>query len=95
VHARIVLDTQTPTEGIMTDTDIGPYPRLTAAAVERAKTRLNISDIDALGQELGFSRQSFWRVRRGQYDIRLSHAWKVAERIGWPLHRVFEGGPHA
>jgi len=77
------------------DTATGPYPRLSTAAVERAKTRLNISDIDALGQELGFSRQSFWRVRRGQFDIRLSHALKVADRIGLPLHRVFEGGPCA
>jgi hypothetical protein len=76
----------------MVDTATVPYPRLTAAAVERAKIRLNTSDIDALGQRLGFSRQSFWRVRRGQYDIRLSHALRVSDAIGWPLHRVFEGG---
>ncbi len=90
----IVPDTQTVQEVIVADTADGPYPRLTAAAVERAKTRLNIIDIDALGQELGFSRQSFWRVRRGQLDIRLSHALRVANAIGWPLHRVFEGGTH-
>lgn len=81
--------------GIRSDTAPRLYPRLTAAAVERAKIRLNITDIDALARRLGFSRQSFWRVRRGQYDIRLSHALRVAGVIGWPLHRVFEGEPHA
>lgn len=80
----------------MADTANGPYPRLTDAAVERAKTRLGISELDALWKELGFSsRQSFWRARRGQYDIRLSHAWKVQHLISWPMHRIFEGGPHA
>lgn len=87
----------------MADTPRGPFPRLNPAAVERAKTWLDITDIDALGKELGFSRQSFWRVRRGEYDIRLSHALTVAERLQIPLYQAFdiplhialEVGPHA
>jgi DNA-binding XRE family transcriptional regulator len=87
----IVPDTQT----LMTDTAVGPYPQLTARAVERAKSRLGITDLEELASALGFSRQSFWRVRRGEYDIRLSHALTIANRIGLPLHKVFQGGPHA
>ena len=75
---------------IRTDTDT-PYPRLTPAAVERAKTRTGVTDIDALWQELGFSsRMTFWRARRGLYDIRLGHAQQIADKLGWPLTRVFD-----
>lgn len=79
----------------MSDTARGPYPRLTPAAVERAKTVTGISDIDALGRELGFSRMTFWRARHGLYDIRLGHALRIARKIGWPLHRVFEDATDA
>lgn len=85
-----MLDTQIAPEVIVADTAIGPYPRLLPAAVEHAKTLLGISDIDALGEELGFSRQSFWRLRNGKHDVRLSQALKVAEAIDLPLHLTFD-----
>lgn len=76
----------------MGDTAKGPYPRLSPAAVERAKTRLGITELDSLGTALGFSRPGFWRVRRGLFDIRYSHALRIAGRLGWPVHEVFETG---
>jgi hypothetical protein len=89
---RIVLDTEIAPQGITSDTATGPYMRLTPAAVERAKTKLGVDSVDDLWQELGFSsRMTFWRARRGLYDIRLSHALSVASLIGWPLSRVFKG----
>lgn len=88
---RIVLDTETPPQGIRNDAATGSYLQLTPAAVERAKTTLGVDNVDDLWQGLGFSsRMTFWRARRGQYDIRLSHALKVAETIGWPLSKVFQ-----
>jgi predicted transcriptional regulator len=87
-----MLDTQ---EGIRTDTKRGAYPRLTPAAIERAKTVLNISDLDSLGEALGFSRPGFWRARHGHYDPRLSHARRIARQLGMPLNEVFEDGIHA
>lgn len=90
-----MLDTQERGADISSDTTIGPYPRLTAAAVERAKSRLKISDLDALARTLGFSRQTFWRVRNGQYDVRLSEALRVSRQCGLPLHKTFEGSRHA
>lgn len=81
----------------MSDARPGPYPRLTAAAVERAKTRLGISKLERLGDALGFSYAGFHRVRQGQLNIRYSHALRVARQIGWPLSKTFElpGGPDA
>lgn len=64
--------------------------KLTDAAIQRAMRRLRIGTIDELGDRLGFSRQTFWRLRRGEYDIRLSKATAVAEQIDWPIDRVFE-----
>lgn len=79
----------------MSDTARGPYPRLSAAAVERAKTKLGITELDSLGTALGFSRPGFWRARQGLLDIRYSHALRIANRIGWPVSRVFEDGDDA
>lgn len=77
--------------GITSDTASGPYMRLSAAAVEHAKTKLGVDGVDDLCRELGFtSRQTFWRARRGHYDVRLSHAYAIAERLSWPISRVFE-----
>lgn len=90
-----MLDTETEPEGIGADTPGGPYPRLGADAVERAKTRLGITDIGALGQHLGFSRMGFFRVRRGEQDVRLSHAFKIADQLDWPLDLIFERGTDA
>lgn len=85
-----MLDTQIAPEGIKADAATGPYPRLLPAAVERAKALLGISDIDALGEQLGFSRQSFWRLRNGKHDVRLSRALEVAEAVDLPLHLTFD-----
>lgn len=87
-----MLDTQTRPEGLVDDTANGPYPRLTPTAVERAKTLLGITEIGELAEALGFSRMNFWRVRRGLYDIRYSHARRVADQLNMPLDQVFHGG---
>lgn len=87
---RIKPDTHDPLESIVVDAFASPYPRLRPVAIEHAKKHLGIWDLDALAKELGFSRQSFWRVRRGEYDIRLSHALRVCQALNWPLYRVFE-----
>lgn len=88
-----MLDTQTADElpvGISGDTQLGSYPLLRGAAVERAKTKLGIEDLNTLAGALGFSRQSFWRVRRGEFDIPLSHSLRIARLLGWPLGRCFD-----
>jgi DNA-binding XRE family transcriptional regulator len=90
-----MLDTQTRTEDIVTDTPDGPHPRFTSTAIERAKTVLGITDLDGLGAALGFSRMNFWRARRGDYDPRLSHARRIARQLGMPLDQVFDGGSNA
>lgn len=82
----ISLDTA---EGIVGEAT-GPYARLTPLALEHAKSLLGITDLDALGAELGFSRQTFWRLRRGECDIRLSRAIAVAEKLRMPIHQVFD-----
>lgn len=90
-----MLDTQIAQAGITPDTEPTPYPRLAAEAVEHAKTHLGVDSVDDLWQELGFSsRMTFWRARRGLYDIRLSHASTIAARLDWPIERVFEGDDH-
>lgn len=94
MHPRIMLDTKEP-EGVSTDTPGGPHPRLTSAAIERAKTSLGITDLDSIGAALGFSRMNFWRARRGDYDPRLSHARRIARQLGMPLDDVFDGGRNA
>lgn len=68
----------------------GPYRRLTDAAVERAKTRLNARGVDDLATKLGLgNRMVLWRARHGFYDIPLSRADAIAKLIGWPLSKVF------
>lgn len=86
-----MLDTQEAEQPLRSDTHKRSYRQLTPAAIERAKNKLGVDNVDDLWQGLGFSsRMTFWRARRGQYDIRLSHALKVAETIGWPLSKVFQ-----
>lgn len=70
--------------------DAEPRLKLTDAAVERAKRKLGVDTIDEVRLRFGFSRQTFWRLRRGEYDIRLSEATSIAERINWPIDRAFE-----
>lgn len=72
-----------------------PYPRITVEALERAKARTKIATIDGLAQALGINRQSFWRARRGLYDIRLTEAMRISKAAGWTIERCFEGGPDA
>ena len=88
-----MLDTQIPQVDIAPDTESGPHPRLTPAAIERAKEELGVEAVDDLWQKLGFSsRMTFWRARRGRYDIRLGHALTIADKLGWPLPQVFDNG---
>jgi hypothetical protein len=91
-----MLDTQTRPEGVMADTASGPYPRLTPAAIERAKTVLGIADLTTLGAALGFNgRMTFYRARRGDYDISYAHAKRIADQLGMPLDQAFDGGTDA
>lgn len=66
------------------------YWRLTDAAVRRLMRRLNVATVEELGDRLGFSRQTFWRLRAGTYDIRMSEARNLATLAAWPLSRMFE-----
>jgi hypothetical protein len=92
----LMLDTQTRPETNAGDTAFGPFPRLSATAIERAKERLGISDLTSLGAALGFKgRMTFWRARRGDYDISYAHAQRIARQLGMPLNDVFEGGSNA
>lgn len=86
----LMPDTQIAPTGIAGDTTLGPYPRLNPAAVDRAKTRLGITEIGSLGTALGFSRMGFWRVRYGQFDISYSHVLRVAAQLGWTVDRCFD-----
>lgn len=81
-------DTQTVTEHLTADAF--PRYKLTEAAVERLRTRLAVPDIETLGDRLGFSRQTFWRLRKGEYDIKLAEARHLAALAAWPLDRTFE-----
>lgn len=88
---RVMADTQIAASRINTDTHV--RFQLTPAAVEQAKRRLKASDITTLGDKLGYTRQTFWRLRTGQRAVPLSEALAVAKRIGWPLDRAFEQVP--
>jgi hypothetical protein len=90
-----MLDTQTAPEGVDMDTPQGPYPRPSAAAIERAKTLFGITDIEKLGAALGYSRAGWWRARVGLNDPRLSDARRIARRLQMPLDDVFPGGTNA
>lgn len=81
-------DTQTG-QDISPDT---PYPRITLAALERAMARSGCHQVEDLAEQLGFKRQTFWRARRGQYNIRLIEAMRIARAAGWRIERCFEGG---
>lgn len=83
-----MADTQLAEPRIRTDAQL--RYKLKPAAVDHAMRRLDATDINDLAAKLGFSRQTFWRLRNGDYDIRLSEAMAVAQRIGWPLNRTFE-----
>jgi hypothetical protein len=93
----ITSDGKASAEAITTDGIRGDFPRLTPAAVDRAMTRLSVSTIAGLQVRLGFSDMTFWRVRRGMYDIPYSHALRISRLIGWPLSRCFDnvGGTDA
>jgi hypothetical protein len=91
----LMLDTQTALEDVVSDTARGPYPRLSPAAVERAKTKLDVAELDTIATALGFSRMNFWRVRHGLFDIRYSHALRVAQLLDMPIDEVFDGGRDA
>ncbi len=89
----ITLDTRTGREA---DTPQGVHPRLTDAAIERAKTLLNVQDIDGLAKALGFSnRATLWRARNGKTPIRLTDARRISRLVNLPLEQAFEGGDDA
>ncbi|GLW32239.1 hypothetical protein Areg01_51780 [Actinoplanes regularis] len=72
------------------------HPRLSDAAIERAKTVLNIPDVDGIATALGFSnRATLWRARTGKSPIRLAHARQISQTIDMPLDEVFEDGTDA
>lgn len=83
-----MADTQTADPRIGGDTRV--RYQLTHAAVEQAKRRLKTNSIHTLADRLGYTRQTFWRLRTGDYDIPLAEALHLAKQIGWPLDRTFE-----
>lgn len=87
-----MADTHTATACITTDAS--PRYQLTPAAVDHAKRRLRVNKTEDLATKLGFSRQTFWRLRRGTYDIPLHEAYAIADRIGMPLDRAFRPVTH-
>lgn len=81
-------DTMTAIEDVTEDTSV-PL-RLTAAAVGRAKRRFHARNYDEVAAHLKLSRSHFYRLLAGTHDIRLSRAADIADRLDWPLSRVFE-----
>lgn len=100
VTANILrVSTDTCIMGVMTDTlslgegvkeDTAPKYRLTREAVDRARTRLGLRRYEDLASHLGISRRSLFRLLNGTYPISLGQAAKLAEEIGWPIHRAFQ-----
>ncbi|MFC0504281.1 hypothetical protein [Micromonospora costi] len=84
-----MADTQTLERGITTDARA--RWRLTDQALRRLKRVTGISSTDELGARLGFpSRMTWWRLRNGLYDIRMSEAQHLSDVAGWPISRMFE-----
>lgn len=83
-----MADTQAVVDRISADTPV--RYRLTDAAVDRLKQRVGVREIEDLADRLGFSRQTFWRLRTGEYDIRLSRARQIAAIAEMPLNCAFE-----
>lgn len=83
-----MADTQLLERGITSD---APAKwRLTDAAVRRLKRVTGISSTDELGARLGFPKMTWWRLRTGRYDIRMSEAQYLAYVAGWPISRMYE-----
>lgn len=70
--------------------DTGERYKLTQAAIDRLKNRHGVDEIEDLASKLGFSRQTFWRLRTGKYDISLFKARQLAAQAGMPIADVFE-----
>ena len=93
---RGMTDTRDTSTRIQPDTKVGPHARLTEAAYEHARTTFGGDGIDALSKKLGLAnRMVLWRIRHGRYDIRHGQAMEIAERLGWDVADVFEGGRSA
>lgn len=86
----VMSDTRGGATGVAQDTPASWY--LTREAVERAKRRLNARTNDDVAARLGLDRRTFYRLLEGTHDIRLSKAMDIAQRLGWPLTRIFERG---
>jgi hypothetical protein len=85
-HMSITLDTT----DVSVDTRRGNHPRITETAIERAKTKLGVHDLDAIAGALGFnSRMTFWRTRVGLTPVRLSDAQRIARQLGMRIEDVF------
>ncbi|TDC25947.1 hypothetical protein E1211_30545 [Micromonospora sp. 15K316] len=83
-----MADTQTSSRDISTDAP--PRWRLTDAGVNRLKKVTGINSTDALGARFGFPKMTWWRLRNGHYDIRMSEARHLADTARWSLDRMFE-----
>ncbi|MFI1194014.1 hypothetical protein ACH4T9_12265 [Micromonospora sp. NPDC020750] len=86
-----MADTQTAAPSIIRDARV--RYQLTPAAVEEAKRRLNTDNIATLGAQLGYTRQTFWRLRTGKRGAPLSEALVLAERIGLAFDKAFKQAP--
>jgi len=70
--------------------DAGGRYKLTQAAIDRLMTICGVDEIEDLAAKLGFSRQTFWRLRTGKYDISLFKARQLAAQAEMPIADVFE-----
>lgn len=84
-----MADTQTLERSIAPDA-APTRLKLTEAGVNRLMTVLRVTEVDDLATRLGFSRQTFWRLRTGDHDIRLSKATLLCRIARWPMRRMFE-----
>ncbi|MCX5066585.1 hypothetical protein OOJ91_11925 [Micromonospora lupini] len=85
-------DTQTLERGITPDAP--PRLRLTDAAVKRLMRATGIKSVIALGRHFGYPPMTWWRLRVGLYDCRISEAQQLADCAGWPVSRMFEQVTH-
>lgn len=73
--------------------DAGERLKLNDAAVARAKRVFGTDSYTKLAEQMGFTRNTFYRLRAGRYDIRLSKAAAVASQLGWTIDRTFTTVP--
>lgn len=70
--------------------DAKPRFKMTDYAVKRGLRRYRVDSVDDLAGELGYKRLAFYRIRTGKCPTRLSDAFRLSEKLGLPITRIFE-----